>query len=84
MWQQLIFCFLFLLGTVESAELSGRLVKKYYNAPSIVKNPAYGWFIELDTPSKDYIQSLYRQLDAENARIYSDFVLDIVQLTAHG
>jgi hypothetical protein len=84
MWQQLIFCFLFLLGTIDSAELSGRLVKKYYNAPSIVKNSAFGWFIELDTASKDYIQSLYRQLDAENARIYSDFALDIVQLTALG
>jgi len=84
MWRQLIFCFFFLLGSVESAELSGRLVKKYYDAPSIVKNPAFGWFIELDTASKDYIQSLYRQLDAENARIYSDFALDIVQLTALG
>jgi hypothetical protein len=84
MWQQLIFCFFFLLGTVESAELSGRLVKKYYEAPSIVKNPAFGWFLELDTASKDYIPSLYLQLDAENARIFSDFALDIVQLTALG
>ena len=84
MWREFIFCFIFLLGTVESAELSGKLIKKYYDAPSIVKNPAFAWFIELDTASKDYIQSLYRQLDAENARIYSDFALDIVQLTALG
>jgi hypothetical protein len=84
MWRQLIFCFFFLLGTVESVELSGRLVKKYYVAPSIVKNPAFGWFIELDSASKGYIRSLYRQLDAENARIYSAFALDIVQLTALG
>lgn len=83
MWQ-LLFCFFFLLGSVESAELSGRLVKKYYAAPSIVKNPAFGWFIELDTASNGHIQSLYRQLDAENARIYSDFALNFVQLTALG
>lgn len=84
MWQQLIFCFFFLFGSVETAELSGRLVKKYFDAPSIVKNPAFGWFIELDIASKNYIQSLYRQLDAENARIYSVFALNIVQLTALG
>jgi len=84
MWQQLIFCFFFLLGTVESAELSGRLIKKYYTAPSIVQNPAFGWFIILDNPSKKYIQSLYQQLDSEHARIFSNFVPDIVQLTALG
>ena len=84
MWKQIIFCFLCLIGTIESAELSGRLVKKYYVAPPIVKNPAFGWFIELDTASKDYIQSLYHQLGSEKARIFSNFAPDIVQLTALG
>lgn len=63
-------------------ELSGRLVKKEFEAPPIVKNPASGWFLELDPTSKQCVKSLELSLSEEEKRDITLFKVrsDLVQL----
>lgn len=82
-------CLTFVLSLYGNTEnnteisLSGKLVRKYFDAPPIVKNPAFGWFLELDSSSKNSIAFAFSQLDDEDKRIYSDFDLNIVQLMTY-
>jgi hypothetical protein len=69
------------LEAQEKVCLSGTLVKKYYPAPRIVKNPAFGWYLELNKASQESIKKQYQQLSAEDQRIFNDLNanLQIVQ-----
>ncbi len=52
-------CFIAVFANLEAHEneqLSGKLVKRYYPAPRIVKNGAFGWYLELDRASQEQIQ----------------------------
>jgi hypothetical protein len=63
--------------TQVSTRLSGKLIKKYYPAPHIVKNPAFGWYLELSKPSQRVIQKKFQQLTLENQRRFKDLEIDL-------
>lgn len=54
-------------------ELSGRILKKHFEVPNIVKNPSFGWFVELDPQSVKCMHSVVDQLEADDRRMISDF-----------
>lgn len=57
-------------------ELTGKLVKRNFYAPRIVKKPAFAWFLELDISSKDILVSLADLLGKEDKELISIFNLD--------
>lgn len=81
-----IFCLFPLLFTTASneIELSGRLVKKYYKTSIIVQDPAFGWFLELDMPSKAILDNALSGLDTNEKQICSNFHTDFIQLILNG
>src|SRR5437870_3762009 len=80
------FCLFPLLFTIASneIELSGRLVKKYYKTSIIVQDPAFGWFLELDDPSKASLDNALSGFDANEKQICSNFHTDFIQLILNG
>lgn len=80
------FCLFPLLFATASneIELSGRLVKKYYKTSIIVQDPAFGWFLELDDPSKASLDNALSGLDATEKQICSNFHTDFIQLILNG
>lgn len=79
----LLFIFIFFGVFVEAShecELSGILVRKYFPVPEIVKNPCFGWFIELEPSSSRVITDALAELDEEEQRLYSHFGNECVQL----
>lgn len=80
------FCLLPLMLTSASneIELSGRLIKKYYKTSIIVQDPAFGWFLELDDPSKASLDNTLSGLDANEKQICSNFHTDFIQLILNG
>lgn len=71
------------LQAQENVLLSGKLIRKYYPAPHIVKNPAFGWYLELNEASLQILQKQFQQLHRENQCIFKDLNVDlkVVQLT---
>jgi len=45
------------------ATLYGKLVRKHFEAPSVVQNPPFGWFLELDSTSEKITSGLFQQLE---------------------
>jgi hypothetical protein len=64
----------------DEVELSGRLVRKYYPAPAIVLNRAFGWFLELDEASKRTVFATFNQLNDSDKKMCSWCNFNIVQL----
>ena len=62
------------------AKLHGKLVKKYFSAPKIVKKPPFGWFIELDKPSQKIIMDLFNHFSMSEKEIYYDCDLQNIRL----
>jgi len=65
------------LGAQETTRLSGKLVKKYYPAPRIVQNPAFGWYLELNKTSQEMIQKQFRQLSKDDQRIFKELDINL-------
>ena len=74
----------FFISASSEIELSGKLVKKYYKIPSIVQDPAFGWFIELDNSSKSKLDKVLSRLDANEKQICFNFDMNIIQLMLNG
>lgn len=60
-----------------ATRLSGKLVKKYYPAPRIVENPAFGWYLELNKTSQEVIQKQFQQLSKEDQRIFKELDINL-------
>jgi hypothetical protein len=65
------------LEAQENTRLSGKLVKRYYPAPCIVKDIAFGWYLELDQASQAVIQKQFQLLSKEDRRIFKDLDIDL-------
>jgi hypothetical protein len=65
------------LEAQETTRLSGKLVKKYYPAPRIVKNAAFGWYLELNKISQEVIQRQFQQLSKNDQRIFKELDIDL-------
>lgn len=82
--------FLFLFSFVECSEkeliLTGKLHKKYYEAPSMVKHRAYAWFLELDGKSQCLIRDQFYALPQEDRDLYETIGIDLklVQCLGNG
>jgi hypothetical protein len=64
------------------ASLRGKLVRKNFSAPQIVANPPFGWFIELDDPSRKIIADLFDGLTETEKALYYDLDLGSIRLLA--
>lgn len=62
------------------ASLHGTLVKKYFSAPKAVKNPPFGWFVDLDKPSQKIITDLFDNLSDHERELYADIDLQSMRL----
>ncbi len=62
----------------DAIHLSGKLIKKYYPAPSIVKNPAFGWYLELNKLSREVIQKKFQQLSKEDQHLFKSLDIDLL------
>lgn len=79
----LLLLFMFSGALVQASHecnLSGILVRKYFPAPEIVKNPCFGWFVELEDSSKEKILEVFRNLSERDQKLYSDYINGNVQL----
>lgn len=76
------FLMLVLGAEIQGDELSGRLQKRYFPAPEIVQNPAFGWFVELDQPSQELIRAFSSQLPSDE-RNYYNIDPKYIQLLVH-
>lgn len=65
------------LEAQEATRLSGKLVKKYYPAPRIVKNTAFGWYLELNKTSQEVIQKQFEQLSKDDQRIFKELDINL-------
>jgi hypothetical protein len=63
-----------------ATHLSGKLIKKYYPAPSIVKNPAFGWYLELNKLSQKVIQKKFQQLSKEDQHLFKSLDIDLLSV----
>ncbi len=61
----------------EDLSLSGKLVKKHYPAPHIVKRPAFGWYLELSKESQKEIKKQFKKLSEEDRRIFKELKIDL-------
>jgi len=66
-----------------SATLRGKLIKKYFQAPRVIQNPPFGWFVELDEISKGKVFELYSSLSEKEKALFSDLHLQYVRLSAN-
>ena len=66
-------------GTFHEA-LHGKLIKKYFQAPKVVQNPPFGWFVELDEPSREKVLDLFENLSDIEKMLYDDIDLQCVRL----
>jgi hypothetical protein len=62
------------------AKIHGKLVKKYFSAPKIVKNPPFGWFIELDKKSQTILIDLFNHFSLSEKEIYNHLDLQNIRL----
>jgi len=69
-----LFCF---LEAHDNVCLSGKLVKKYYPAPSVIKNPAFGWYLELDNFTQEIIQHHFKSLKKEEQSVFDSLDPDL-------
>ena len=85
-----VFCFCIGLSVLfsnleaqETTRLSGKLVKRYYPAPRIVKNAAFGWYLELNKASQEVIHKQFQQISKKDQSIFKalDIDLQTVQCT---
>jgi len=67
----------FFLDAQENVCLTGKLVKKYYQAPPEIKNPAFGWYLELDNSTQEFIQHQFRSLKQEDQRVFESLDADL-------
>lgn len=65
------------LEAQEATRLSGKLVKKYHPAPRIVKNTAFGWYLELNKTSQEVIQKQFEQLSKDDQRIFKELDINL-------
>lgn len=63
-----------------SATLHGKLIKKHFLAPRVVKEPLFGWFVELDEISQELVKDLFGNLSQTQKTIYDDIDLKYVRL----
>jgi len=72
----------------EDAVFTGKLVRKYYQhlIPQAVERGVFGWFLELDSSSKLYLQEKIAALNEEDRQccVELEFDLSIVQLCLPG
>lgn len=72
----------------EDVVFTGKLVKKYYEhlIPQAVERGVFGWFLELDTPSKLCLQEKIDEMDEDDRQscVILGFDLSIVQLFLPG
>jgi hypothetical protein len=62
------------------AKIHGKLVKKYFSAPRVVKNPPFGWFIELDKQSQKITADLFDHFSKSEKEDYRDCDLKNIRL----
>lgn len=65
------------------AVLRGKLVQKHFQAPKIIQNPPFGWFVELDAPSQQQISNLFENLSDVEKAIYDDIDLQCIRLLTY-
>ncbi len=72
----------------EDVVFTGKLIRKYYQhlIPQAVEKDIFGWFLELDSPSKLYLQKKITELDEDDRQccVKFGFDLSIVQLFLPG
>jgi hypothetical protein len=66
----------------QHAVLHGKLVKKYFRAPRVVKPPPFGWFVQLDSASQKKTAELFENLSEKERAFFGDIDLQCVRLMA--
>ena len=59
------------------------MIKKYFQAPRVVENPPFGWFVELDEASQSNVVELYSKLSEQERALLDDIHLQYVRLSAN-
>lgn len=62
------------------ATLCGKIVKKYFQAPKIIQDPPFGWFVELNENSRLTITELYNNLAKEEKDLFNNIQFQHVRL----
>jgi len=66
----------------QHAILHGKLVKKYFKVPRVVKEPPFGWFVELEAASQKKTIHLFQNLSEKEKAVFGDIDLKHVRLIA--
>jgi|GEM_PF-3422119 len=72
-----IFALFTYLEAKENIRLSGKLVKRYYPAPCIVKNVAFGWYLEVDKSSQKEIRKQFHHLSKKDQHLFETLNIDL-------
>lgn len=65
------------------SKLHGKLIKKHFQAPRVVENPPFGWFVELDEASQQKVVELYSNLSEQEQALLDNIHLQYVRLSTN-